>query len=269
MAFASMERKKTIPVSDKNRREMSLERDFSQPYPITKRYCILSSPRSGSTLLGRMLYETGGAGDPQEYFNPPLLQIERERSGDPKMSLNTFMKRMEKRRTSPNGVFGMKLHFYQMLQAFQASKPNKNMLAMLNRFNHLIWIRRRDKLRQAISQAIGQHTQIWSSEDARNAERKAIKIHPFACVRALQVVAGDDRGWEQLIETANLKVHTIWYEDLVKDYGAECREILKYIDIEQSGMEIPAPPIQRQANEMNEALYHELKAYLGWSEEIG
>ncbi len=263
-----MERKIAIPVSDKNRREMSLDRDFSKQNPVTKRYCILSSPRSGSTLLGRMLYETQCAGDPQEYFNPPLLQIERERSGEANLTLNMFMKRMEGRRTSPNGVFGMKLHFHQMLRVFRANKPNKNIIGMLGRFNHLIWIRRRDRLRQAISQAIGQHTQIWSSEDARSVEKKEIKIHPFACIRALQVIAGDDHGWEQLIAAANLKVHTVWYEDLVKDYDNECRKVLEHLGLDREVTAIPSPPIQRQATDLNEVLYRELKSYLGWSEEL-
>lgn len=247
---------------------MSLERDFEANTPVAMRYCILSSPRSGSTLLGRMLHETKRAGDPQEYFNPPLLLLERERTGDPNLSLNAFMKNMESRRTSPNGVFGMKLHYSQMLGVFRANKPNKKMVGLLGKFNHLIWIRRRDRLRQAISQAIGQRTQVWSSEDARFSEGKKVKIHPFDCLRALQMVAGDDRGWEQLIRAANLKVHTVWYEDLVADYENQCRQVLQHLSLDEAVAKIPPPPIQRQATELNESLYQALKSYLGWSEEI-
>ncbi|MDP1932494.1 MAG: Stf0 family sulfotransferase [Gammaproteobacteria bacterium] len=256
-----------IRISDKNRREMSAERDFPATVPVKSRYCILSSPRSGSTLLGRMLYETGLAGDPQEYFNPPLLEIERQTTGNSELDINAFMRNMERRRTSPNGVFGMKLHYSQMLGVFRERQPNKNMLQLLAQFSKLIWIRRRDRLSQAISQAVALHTQVWSSEDSGHGKSKNINVHPFECVRALNMVAGDDFGWERLIAAAGLQVHTVWYEDLVADYEKQCRGVLRFLDLEQSVSNIPAPPLERQAGEINKQLRAELLNYLGSDEE--
>lgn len=253
-----------IVVSSKNRREMSEERDFKESVPITKRYCILSSPRSGSTLLSRMLYETRAAGDPQEYFNPPLLQYERERSGNPKLSLNGFMKLVESRRTSPNGVFGMKLHYFQMLGAFRSRTPNQAMVGMLNKFDHLIWIRRRDKVRQAISQSLGQRTQVWSSEDEKFGTETQVDIHPYDIVRTLQIVCGDDMGWERFLKTTGLVVHEVWYEELVDDYRGQCRQVLEYLGLSNDVAEIPPQPLQRQSSGQNERLYANFIDYLGF-----
>lgn len=258
--------KNTIPISDKNRREMSTERDFTANVPVKMRYCILSSPRSGSTLLGRMLFETRMAGDPQEYFNPPLLLVERERVNNPNLSLNEFLKSMENRRTSPNGVFGMKLHYSQMLGAFKARKPDQRMVKWLNKFDRLIWIRRRDKLRQGISQAIGQRSQVWSSEDKRAVTTQGLSLHPYDCLKAMQMVAGDDRGWELLITAAGLVPHVVWYEDLADHYEKESQQVIRHLQIGDENFKIPPPPIQRQATSYNEELYQELKSYLGWSE---
>lgn len=255
-----------ITVSDKNRREMSPERDFPEITPVRQRYCILSSPRSGSTMLGRALYETRLAGDPQEYFNPPLLAYERERSSNPSLNLNSFLKLMEDRRTSPNGLFGMKLHYSQMLGAFRSQKPTQNMLTFLKSFDQLIWIRRRDRLGQAISQAIGQHTQVWSSEDSRFGQQANVKVHPFQCVRAMQIVCGDDFGWDQLLRATGLKVHVVWYEDLVSDYESNFRQVLRHLGLEESVPEIPAPPTQRQAGELNSQLRARVVKYLGLEE---
>ncbi len=266
MATNNPKRAPAIRISDKNRREMSPERDFPGETPVQLRYCILSSPRSGSTLLGRMLYETKCAGDPQEYFNPPLLSIERERSGEPKLNLNELMKHMERRRTSPNGVFGMKLHYSQMLGAFRSPRPNEAMVRMLKRFNSLIWIRRRDRAAQAISQIVAQHTQVWSSEDARHGAARELKIHPYECVRALQMVAGDDFGWERLIAAAGLKVHQVWYEDLVADYDAQSRAVLRHLGIDSQVDSIPAPPLEKQAGEANEKLRARWMKYMGIEE---
>ncbi len=255
-----------IVVSEKNKREMSTERDFPGPVEVRQRYCILSSPRSGSTLLGRMLYETGAAGDPQEYFNPPLLIHERQRSGDEKLAVGEFIRRMQARRTSPNGVFGMKMHYSQMLGAFGAKAPTNDMLGHLKRYQQLIWIRRRDRLRQAISQALGQKTGVWSSEESRGSPVAEVKLQPYECVRALQMVCGDDFGWQRLIQSTGIKVHEVWYEDLVSDYDNQCRQVLKYLQIDDAVPTIPKPPLQRQATELNERLHAQLCQYLGVTE---
>jgi len=252
-----------ILISEKNRRELSPERDFPEATPVRRRYCILSSPRSGSTLLGRFLYETRMAGDPQEYFNPPLLVFERERSGNPKLSLNEFLKLMEARRTSPNGVFGMKVHYSQLLGVLGTNKPDGRVVGFLRKFGKLIWIRRRDRMGQAISQAIALRTQVWSSEDSRFGSEPEVHIHPFECVRTLRAVCGDDAGWEQFIRSAKLAVHEIWYEDLVADYEAQCRAVLAYLELDKDVPNIPAQPIERQSGDLNERVRRELSEYLG------
>ena len=253
----------SILITEKNRRELSPERDFSAKTPVRRRYCILSSPRSGSTLLGRFLYETGMAGDPQEYFNPPLLALERERSGNPKLSLDEFIKLMEARRTSPNGVFGMKMHYSQLMGVLRVNQPDEKAVAFLRKFGKRLWIRRRDRIGQAISQAIALRTQVWSSEDSRFQREPAVNIHPFECVRTLHVVCRDDVGWEQFIKNSKMAVHEIWYEDLIADYEAQCRAVLAYLELDKDVANIPAQAIERQAGPLNERVQRELVAYLG------
>src|SRR5262245_48258719 len=109
----------------KNMLEMSPERDFSAKTEIRMRYSILSSLRAGGTLLGRMFYKTGQAGDPIEYFNLRLLELAREQLQNPSLSSFDFLRLMEARRTSSNGVFGIKIQFDQMLRAFRTDVPNE------------------------------------------------------------------------------------------------------------------------------------------------
>jgi LPS sulfotransferase NodH len=253
----------TIAITDKHIREMSPERDFATPTPVTQRYGILSSPRSGSTLLGRFLHETGMAGDPQEYFNPPLIALERKRSGNDKLNMNQFLRVMEKRRTSPNGMFGMKMHYSQLLGVFRVNKPNANVVNFLRKLDKLIWIRRRDRIGQAISQAVAIKTNVWSSEDSRFQKNPEVSVHPHECVETLRIVSRDDLGWEQLIKVARLPVQEVWYEDFVADYEQQARGTLRYLGIDKDVPAIPHPPLERQAGELNERLRRELIAYLG------
>ena len=253
----------TVVITDKHIREMSPERDFPGEIPVKQRYAILSSPRSGSTLLGRFLYETKMAGDPQEYFNPPLIGLERKRSGNDKLNMNQFLRVMEKRRTSPNGMFGMKMHYSQLLGVFRTNKPTNNVVNFLRKLDKLIWIRRRDRIGQAISQAVAVKTNVWSSEDSRFERNPDIKVHPHECIETLRIVSRDDALWEQLIKAAKLPVHEVWYEDFVEDYEQQARGTLRFLEIDQDVPVIPAPPLERQAGELNERMRRELIAYLG------
>lgn len=253
----------SIQITEKHRREMSPERDFAHSTPVQQRYAILSSPRSGSTLLGRFLHETGLAGDPQEYFNPPLIALERERSGDTALNMNQFLRRMEERRTSPNGLFGMKMHYSQLMGVFRTGKPTPEVVKFLLKFNKLIWIRRRDRIGQAISQAVALRTNVWSSEDTRFERNPDVQVRPYECVNALHLVCRDDAGWEQLIPAARLKVTEVWYEDLVADYDHQARNVLRYLGIESQISEIPPQPLEKQSGELNQRLRRELHAYLG------
>ena len=253
----------TVAITDKHIREMSPERDFPGETPVKQRYAILSSPRSGSTLLGRFLHETKKAGDPQEYFNPPLIALERKRSENPKLNMNQFLRLMEKRRTSPNGMFGMKMHYSQLLGVFNTPKPNANVVNFLRKLDKVIWIRRRDRIGQAISQAVAVKTNVWSSEDSRFEREPEVNIHPYECIETLRVVSRDDVGWEQLIKAIKLPVHEVWYEDFVADYEKQARGTLRYLGINKEVPVIPAPPIERQAGKLNERLKRDLVAYLG------
>ncbi len=255
----------TIPVTEKNLLELNSERDFEHNVSVSMRYAILSSPRSGSTLLSRMLYETQSAGDPLEFFNPRLLILQRKTTNQPHLSLNQFMLDMESRRTSQNGVFGIKMHYSQLLSAFNTKNPNAKVIGFLaNKMDKLIWIRRRDRIGQAVSQVIGLKTQMWSSEDSRFGKPiHDVKIHPFETIRALNGICQEDTGWEQLIAQAGLTVHEVWYEDLVEDYDTQSHSVIHYLGIEDQVDGIPPPPIQKQASELNDKVRQQLMAYLG------
>jgi trehalose 2-sulfotransferase len=247
--------------SPKNLLEMSSDRDFPRQTMVRMRYCILSSQRSGSTLLTRMLTKTRQAGDPLEYFNLRLLQLGRAQSGNQSLTPIEFMRLMESRRTSPNGIFGMKLHYEQMLRAFQSDIPNQNMIEFLRSHQHLLWMRRRDRLRQAISHAVATHTNSWSSEEPQIPSTGSISC--FDCVRSLQLISFQDQGWEHLIRVAGLQVNTIWYEDLVSEYEKTCRLALRYLNLQDVISDIPSPQIDRQSGPLNDRLYAELVKYLG------
>jgi trehalose 2-sulfotransferase len=249
--------------SPKNLLEMNRSRDFPEHTPVRFRYCILSSQRSGSTLLSRMLFQTRLAGDPLELFNLRLLRLAQVQTGNQSLTPIEFARLMELRRTSPNGVFGMKIHYDQMLRAFQSTAPNQKMIEFLRQQNRLFWIRRRDRLRQAISLAVATQTNSWSSEEPQKASASSVSC--FDCINSLQAISFQDLGWEQFINIANLQARVVWYEDLISDYEKTCRLVLRDLQLETEVETVPPAPIRRQSGSANERLYAELRKYLGLS----
>ncbi|MCG8414040.1 MAG: Stf0 family sulfotransferase [Pseudomonadales bacterium] len=255
-----------IQISTKNRLEMSPDRDFEQQSEVRQRYCILSSPRSGSTLLSRMLFDTGAAGDPLEYLNPPLLLIERERSGRPNLDWGAFLNSMEARRTSPNGVFGMKLHYHQLIAAAGTANTDQNVTRFLELFDQFIWIRRRDRLRQAISLAIALKSQKWSVEDTdKSIDLVAADISDHEIVTALNTVVADDLGWEGMADNLPCTFQTVWYEDLVSDFDTTGHRVMEYLNLQDQINEIPEPRLERQATALNEELRERFLEFLAVS----
>src|SRR5262249_54199489 len=189
-------------------------------------------------------FQTRQAGDPLEYFNLRLLGLAQAQTGNRSLTPIEFTRLMEARRTSPNGIFGIKVHYDQMLRAFQSDTPNENMVDFLRRHQYLFWMRRRDRLRQAISHTVATYTNSWSSEEPQKAPTGPISC--LDCIHSLQMISFQDSGWENLIRFAGLKVRVIWYEDLISDYEKTCRLVLHDLNLENAVSAIPPPPIERQ-----------------------
>ena len=241
--------------SKKHQIELSVERDFGTATPVRYRYCLLSTQRCGSTLVGRVLHKTQLAGDPLEYFEPTLLNSQRILQNAPDLSLIDFVRMMEKRRTSPNGYFGIKMHYHQWLQAYGATSPTEHATSLIRQQNAVIWIRRRDKIGQAISLAIAQHSGVWSSEASGGAGNLGVSsFNPAQLTRYLSWVVNDDFGWEQFLGKTGIPFLEVWYEDLISDYAGQIQRLCQYLNIDGFLNDIPRPPIRQQASPLNDEL---------------
>jgi LPS sulfotransferase NodH len=175
------------------------------------------------------------------------------------MSKLDFLNAIKKYRTSSNGMFGMKLHFMQFLHAFESSQINSDMINFLREANQLIWIKRRNKIYQAISQAIAIQSNVWSSEDPKFQKQNNINISNQLITNCLQIITFDELGWQKTLDTLKLDYLEVWYEDLAESYLLESKKVLNYLNIYPT--RIPEEPIKKQGDELNEYLY---KKYLGY-----
>ncbi len=218
--------------------------DYPPVVGVHSFYIIASTPRSGSTLLARTLGETGVAGRPAEYLNGELAAQLGARTGA--TNLVELLQAVMRLRTSPNGVFGLKLHWIQLEGVLLAAGLDP--ARALRPSPRWIWMRRRDTLRQAISMVRARQTGAWHSTVPATAEPA---YRGAAIARALTSLVAKDAAWQAYFEERGVEPCVVWYRDLVADRGAALRRVLDTLGI-QADVPLPPPGLQRQADDLTE-----------------
>lgn len=188
--------------------------DVGNGAPTRFRYLIFSTQRTGSELLCAYLRERG-IGVPLEYFGPTSLAERLDcLEGNGRTMFQRYVPLLEAKRTTPNGIFGMKLHPGQ-LEALSELNDEKA-IRFLERFGKIIVLRRRDKVLQAISLAraiitgqfhnvAGDETRPLSAPDELLFERIAANVSG--------TLSEEHYADRLLSRIARRRVHAIWYED--------------------------------------------------------
>jgi LPS sulfotransferase NodH len=202
--------------------------------PVTFTYLILSQPRTGSTMITSALQTSGHAGVPVEYFNHEHLR----RLPKPLTlaSVHAYYSDVVSRRTSGNGVFGMKLHHDQFKPLF--SKDNSVTVAgskFLKSFDRIILTSRRDKLAQAISQLTAYRSGNWNTSDRSLAGRQNYEFSkadvPIILTYLQEVVSGE-MFWEKICAHLDLHPLRIIYEDLSRSPESELARVFEYLELQ-------------------------------------
>jgi LPS sulfotransferase NodH len=235
----------------------------------TATYIIATNPRSGSWLLSEGLASTSLAGNPREWFNrleeqQYCARWRMEHSSD--LGYATYLRLARAESASSNGISGIKLHYYQF-----AELPNKmaaiegflgltaaQVMAKLFPNASYIWLRRRDRVRQAISFVLASKTNEWwriegSAGSGRSKSAGDAVFDPHAIARMEHVLNENDAGWQSYFQENRIEPFIIHYEDLLADYAAVIVSILKWLQIPDADtVTVPPPRLRRQSNATNE-----------------
>ncbi|MCB9672460.1 MAG: sulfotransferase [Alphaproteobacteria bacterium] len=224
------------------------------PCPGARAYVIASTPRSGSTLLARMLWDHGGCGAPKEYLNPMQLRDWEVRFGSPvsrrlhgllhgpaagvagrghwpDARVDAHLARVRARRSS-GGWFGLKLHAHHHARFF-AHRTVEDALGPVT----WIRIRRHDRLAQAVSWELALQTGRWVAE--QRPWRVPIYDRRRITARLVDLDAAE-AGWDALL--AGREVHEVVYEELAADPAREARRTLDFLGVPRSPL--PAPSLR-------------------------
>lgn len=203
------------------------------PTPVTFTYLILSQPRTGSTMITSALEASGLAGVPIEYFNSQHLRnLARPVT---LASVRSYYDDVVSRRTSSNGVFGMKLHHDQFKPLFMPDNAiSPAGVKFLRSFDRIILTSRRDKLAQAISQLTAFRTRNWNTSD-RTQEGRQNYVFDQADVPVIldylrDAVTGE-MFWNEVCEQLSLSPLRVVYEDLCQSPATQLSRVAEYLGL--------------------------------------
>ena len=232
---------------------------------VKTKYLVLAAPRCGSTMLCSALARSGRAGRPIEFFNPKALDGAGVKSAAD--AAGPYLADIISRRTSANGVFGMKLHFNQFASLFvrdglQVDQAGMDFLASFDRH---VFIYRHDKVLQALSFLQAMRSGMFNSKKAEDAGSSALEFDPAdqqEIVGLIYRLIGEENAWRSILGVLGVKFTTVVYEELCSHTPQVVQAVFRGLGVDVPA-EVPTPETVRLSNAAS------LKAKAAFLQSIG
>lgn len=225
------------------------ENQFSEEYDLplvnrpTKTLVIASTGRCGSHMLGHALHQTNSFGFPLEYLNPANLLEWKRRLGI--RDTHEAVREIQRRRTSPNGVFGIKVHYphLQMIGGFTGLKE------LLPDAQYIV-LTRSNVLAQAVSLTIAGQTGVWI------AGQPAVKKDPTYryddVAYNLRRIILDTASWRYTLAAHGCNRLEMDFESVRSDLSDSIRRIAEFVGVTLQAKDVPVDQAtKKQGNSLN------------------
>lgn len=238
--------------------------------PNYRSYVICTSPRSGSTLLCKLLADSGVAGNPDSWFHKPSLSawidhydLAIDSSHSEQAALKAVFNAAINAGTSGRGLFGLRMqrHSFEFFcQKLCLLYPNTS--SDLQRFESafgptlFVHLTRRSKIEQAVSYVIASQSGLWHRAiDGSELERLSPPKEPVYDVYEIREKVAEltvyDREWEHWFATENINPLQITYESLADDPIEVLRQILGALGLSTDAANKVSIAVAKLANAKN------------------
>lgn len=233
-------------------------------------YVICTAPRSGSTLLCRLLAATGVSGNPDSHFHRPSLEHWLADLGvtpAPSLSERELVRLAFQAAVAEGtrgGMFGLRLQRHSF--AFFTEK-----LALLHpghatdveRFEAafgrtlFLHLSRQDKVAEAVSLVKAQQSGLWhrapdGTELERLAPPKELVYDPDAIRASVEEVTQYDRDWRQWFADQSVDPLRLTYEALAADPLETLRVVLERLGLGRTAAAGVEVGVARLADDTNQ-----------------
>ncbi len=233
-------------------------------------YVICTSPRSGSTLLCRLLAATGKAGDPDSHFHNPSISdwlsdfdLTPDDSAAERDVLSAIFEAARERGTGNTGIFGLRLQrhsfdfFIRQMEIlhprFSSDRERFQAAFGDTLFIHLT---RANKLEQAVSLVKATQTGLWHrAPDGTELERLSAPREPVydadEIARHLVELTAMENDWEDWFDREKIDPMRITYDALSADSVAALSRILDRLGLDRASAKGISPPVAKLADATN------------------
>jgi LPS sulfotransferase NodH len=249
----------------------------------TRDACLIcTSPRSGSTLLCKLLAATGVAGRPASYFHRPSVEdwmqglgIVPDATATERERLDAVFRAAIEKGRNATGVFGLRLQADSLaffLEKLAVHRPDRatdrdRIDAAFGRtlFVHL---RRLDKVEQAVSCLKAEQTGLWHvAPDGTELERTAPHRQPVydrqRIDARIDTLTAHDRDWQAWFDREGIQPVRIIYEEFSADPVETLRGLLASLGIDRSFAAGVTPGVKKLADDTSREWAMRYRA--GWS----
>lgn len=229
-------------------------------------YILCTSPRSGSTLLCRLLEKTGVAGCPNSYFHRTCLtQWSTGINLPPETILPDILRAAISEGTGDTDVFGLRLQrqsaafFWEQLRILHPSAATDHD-AIVAAFGptRYIYLTREDKLAQAVSFLRAEQSGLWHAHaDGRPLEElKPTRDTGYdRAATAAQIAAFEtyESEWRTWFSAQRIVPLRVTYDALAADPSGTTGRVLSFLDLDPAHASDISVPTAKLADEESEA----------------
>ena len=186
-------------------------------------YLLLTEARSGSNWLGSLINHAGNMGQSSEWLSPKIHRLDMSA-----LSWDAFYAEIIKKSSTPNGNFGSKIfpnHLF-LTREIYGKDFIRHCLSVHD--VALVFLRRSDTLRQAISYARARQTRSFAAHIGGKAE----PVYDFEQIaRCFFYIRDSYVFWQSYLELTGLPFAQFVYEDLVADPSPFVGHIAEHLQV--------------------------------------
>jgi len=194
--------------------------------PIRKTYCILITPRSGSTWLTRRIARLDVLSCPDEFFN--VNEFGNTLKFNPGRDIYEVFDLVARKNCTDSGLFGFEMSYFDLAEFEREAKLLDVMLGE----KHFFYLSRRNFVAQAISLFTAVESGVFHTYQSDAVERLPIpydgdKIRYWAC-HILQ----QEYGFQRWLDANEVWPVRLSYEDLLDDVDGTIRRIARHLGVD-------------------------------------
>jgi len=209
-------------------------------------------------MLCEYARQTNMLGYPAEYFNPNRLVKKYRKDYVNSETDYDYIERVIQASTSPNGVFGTKLHASQRshllsLLAGEGLKISDRPLETRFPNLHYIHLERENKVRQAISYYRAMHSQVWwkfvnqpaNYQYAEPVQPEVLEFNFDAILGYLNTLTQENQSWVTQFQLEGITPLHITYEELSEDPSDVINLMMDFLEVPRVKVSLEPNTIQQ------------------------